>query len=106
MQSRFIFSLIFTTLHGLYLHDLFLLFMQMKMVLFFEAGNWEELEDRWEFRGSIGGLKSILVEEEISLRGLIDKIYAKLGLSKDTMDLVLSYTTPLNKKCSPLCLEG
>ncbi|KAL5564231.1 hypothetical protein UlMin_027395 [Ulmus minor] len=40
----------------------------MKVVLFFEAGNWEELEDRWEFRGDLGGLKSILVEEEISLR--------------------------------------
>ena len=77
----------------------------MKVVLFFEAGNWEELEDRWEFRGGIGGLKSISVEEEISLRGLIDKIYAKLGLSKDTMDLVLSYTPPLNKKCSPLVLK-
>ena len=52
----------------------------MKVVLFFEAGNWEELEDRWEFRGGIGGLKSILVKEDISRRGLIEKIYAKLGL--------------------------
>ncbi|KAL5552178.1 hypothetical protein UlMin_002354 [Ulmus minor] len=26
----------------------------MKVVLFFEAGNWEELEDRWEFRGDLG----------------------------------------------------
>ena len=60
----------------------FLLFVQMKVVLFSEAGNWEELEDYWEFRGGIGGLKSILVEEGISLRGLFDKIYAKLGLSR------------------------
>ena len=73
--------------------------------MFFEDGNCEELKDCWEFRGGIGGLKSILVEEEISLRGLIDKIYAKLGLSKDTMDLVLSYTPPLNKKCSLLVLK-
>ena len=77
----------------------------MKVVLFFEVGNWEELEDCWEFKGDIGGLKSILVEEDISLAGLFDKNYAKLGLSRDTMDLVLSYSPPLNKKCSPLILK-
>ena len=77
----------------------------MKVVLFFDAGNWDELEDLWEFRGGIGGLKSILVEEDISLRGLFDKIYDKLRLSRDTMDLVLSYSPPLNKKCSPLVLK-
>ena len=77
----------------------------MKVVLFFEVGNWEELEDRWEFKGGVGGLKSILVEEDISLAGLFDKIYGKLGLSSDTMDLVLSYSPPLNKKCSPLVLK-
>ena len=77
----------------------------MKVVLFFEVGNWEELEDRWEFKGGVGGLKSILVEEDISLAGLFDKIYGKLGLSRDTMDLVLSYSPPLNKKCSPLVLK-
>ena len=63
-------------------------------------------EDRWEFRGGIGGLKSILVDEDISLRGLFDKMYAKLGLSRDTIDLVLSYSPPLNKKCSLLVLKG
>ncbi|KAL5542079.1 hypothetical protein UlMin_009789 [Ulmus minor] len=77
----------------------------MKVVLFFEVGNWEELEDRWEFKGGVGGLKSILVEVDISLAGLFDKIYGKLGLSSDTMDLVLSYSPPLNKKCSPLVLK-
>ena len=61
--------------------------------------------DRWEFRGDIGGLKSILVDEDISLTGLCDKIYAKLGLSRDTMDLLLSYMPPLNKKCSLLVLK-
>ena len=35
---------------------LFLLFVQMKVVLFFDFGKWEELEDHWEFRGDIGGL--------------------------------------------------
>ena len=77
----------------------------MKVVLFFEVGNWEELEDRWEFKEGVGGLKSILVEEDISLAGLFDKIYGKLGLSSDMMDLVLSYSPPLNKKCSPLVLK-
>ena len=38
---------------------LFLLFVQMKVVLFFEVVKWEELEDRWEFRGDVGGRKSI-----------------------------------------------
>ena len=46
-----------------------------------------------------------MVEEEISPRGLIEKIYTKLGLSKDKMDLVLSYTPPLNKKCRPIVLK-
>ena len=77
----------------------------MKVVLFFETGNWEELEDRWEFRGGIGGLKSILVEEDILLTSLFDKSYAKLGLSRVTMDLILSYSPPLNKKYSLLVLN-
>ena len=77
----------------------------MKVVLFFEVRKWEELEDRWEFRGDISGLKSILVEDDILLTGLCDKIYAKLGLSRDTMDLILSYLSLLNKKYSPLVLK-
>lgn len=84
---------------------LFLFFVQMKVVLFFEVGKWEELEDRCDFREELDGVKSILVEEDISLTILCDKIYAKLGLSRDTMNLVLSYSPPLNKKCRPLVLK-
>ena len=64
--------------------------MHMKEVLFFEVRKWEELEDRWEFRGDVGGLKSILVEKDLSLTDLRDKIHAKLGLRRDTMELFLS----------------
>ena len=62
----------------------------MKMVLFFEVRKWKELKDHWEFREDVGGLKSILVKEDISLTDLCDKIYIKLGLSRDTMELLLS----------------
>ena len=56
--------------------------------------------------GDVGGLKSILVDEDISLTDLCDKIYAKLGLSRDTMKLFLSYMPPLNKKCRSLVLTN
>ena len=65
--------------------------LQMKLQVFFEVGEWVELEDRWVFRAIQGHIKVILVEEDISFVDFIDKIYAKLGVSKDTYEISLSY---------------
>ncbi|KAL5577335.1 hypothetical protein UlMin_019034 [Ulmus minor] len=47
----------------------------------------------------------VLVEEDISLTNLHDKINAKLGLSRDTIKSFFSYMPPLNKNCRPLILK-
>ena len=44
--------------------------------------------------------KIILVEEDISFVGFVDKIYSKLGLSKDTLELSLSYLPQIIGKSS------
>ena len=72
----------------------------MKLQVFFEVGAWVDLEDHWIFRASQGHSKVILVEEDISLVDFIDKIYAKLGVSKDTYEISLSYMSQLNEKMS------
>ena len=73
----------------------------MKLQVFFEVGEWVELEDRWVFRASQGHSKVILVEEDISFVDFVDKIYAKIGVSKDMFRISLSYLPKLNKKMSP-----
>ena len=73
----------------------------MKLQVFFEVGEWVDLEDRWVFRESEGHSKVILVEENISFVDFIDKIYAKLGVSKNTYEISLSYMPQLNGKMSP-----
>ena len=68
----------------------------MKLQVFFEVGKWVELEDRWVFRVSNGRSKVLLVEEDISFVNFVDKIYAKLELSRDIFKVSLSYLPQLN----------
>ena len=67
----------------------------MKLKLVFEVGKWEEIEDCWVFNGIDRDSKIILVEEDISFVGFVDKIYSKLGLSRDTFELSLIDLPPL-----------
>ena len=76
-------------------------FLQMKLQVFFEVGEWVELEDYWVFRVSQGHSKVILVKEDISFVDFVDKIYAKLGVSRDMLGISLSYLPQLNGKMSP-----
>ena len=50
-----------------------------------------ELEDRWVFKASDGRSKVILVEEDISFVDFVNKMYAKLGVSRDMFEISLSY---------------
>ena len=59
--------------------------------VFFEVGKWVELEDCRVFRASEGRSKVILVEEDISFMDFVDKMYAKLGVSRDMFKISLSY---------------
>ena len=77
----------------------------MKLQVFFNVGEWVELEDCWIFRASQGHSKVILVEEDISFVDFVDKIYAKIGVSKDMFRISLSYLPQLNGKMSPLFLS-
>ena len=54
------------------------IYLFMSLVLFFEVEKWEELEDCWEFRQDVGGLKSMLVEEDISFMDLHEKFMQNL----------------------------
>ena len=73
----------------------------MKLKVVFEVGQWEEMAYRWVFNGKDGESKIILVEEDISFVGFIEKIYAKIGVSRDTFDVLLSYLPYLIGKTSP-----
>ena len=74
----------------------------MKLKVVFEVGQWEELEDHWVFNENNGESMIILVEEDISFVGFVEKSYAKIGVSKDTFDVSLSYLPHLIRKTSPI----
>ena len=60
-----------------------------------------ELEDRWVFKVSKGYNEVIVVEEDISFVDFVDKMYAKLGVSRDMFEISLSYMPQLNGKMNP-----
>ena len=62
----------------------------MKLKVVFEVGQ-EELENRCVFKGNSGERKIILVEEDISFVSFVEKFYAKIGASRDTFNVSLSY---------------
>ena len=49
-----------------------------------------ELEDLWVFKASEGRNKVILFEEDISFVDFVDKMYAKLSVSRDMFEISLS----------------
>ena len=46
-----------------------------------------------------------MVEEDISFVGFVEKIYAKIGASRDTFDISLSYLLYLIEKTSPIFIR-
>ena len=70
----------------------------MKLKVVFNVGQWEEMVYRWVFNGKDSESKIILVEEDISFVGFVEKIYCKIGASRDTFDVSLSYLPNLNGK--------
>ncbi|KAL5580592.1 hypothetical protein UlMin_013034 [Ulmus minor] len=64
-----------------------------------------EMAYRWVFNGKDGESKIILVEEDISLVGFVDNIYSKIGASRDTFNVSLSYLPDLNGKTSPIFIR-
>ena len=45
-----------------------------------------------------------MVDEDISFVDFVDKMYAKVRLSRDTFEISLSYMPQLNRKMSPFCI--
>ena len=59
----------------------------------------------WVFNGKNGERNVILVEEDISFVGFLKKFFAKIGVSRDTFDVSLSYLPNLNGKTSPIFIR-
>ena len=76
----------------------------MKLQVFFEVGKCVELKDHWVYRASDGRSKVVLVEEDISFVDFVDKMYAKLGVSRNMFEISLSYMPQLNGKMSPFLI--
>ena len=77
----------------------------MKLKVVFEIGQWEDMAYHWVFNGKDGESKIILVEEDISFVGFVEKIHSKIGASRDTFDVSLSYLPDLNGKTSPIFIR-
>ena len=77
----------------------------MKLNVVFEVGQWEETLYHWVFNGKNGESKIILVYENISFVGFVEKIYSKIGKIRDTFDVPLSYLLDLNEKTSPIFIR-
>ena len=56
----------------------------MKLKLVFEVRQWGELEDHWVYNGINRESEIIFVKENRSFVDFVDKIYSKLGVSRDT----------------------
>ena len=77
----------------------------MKLKVVFEVRQWEETLYRWVFNGKNDDSKIILVNEDISFVGFVEKIYSKIGASRDTFDVSLSYLPDLNGKTIPIFIR-
>ena len=60
---------------------------------------------RWVFNKNDSERRIILVEEDISFVGFVEKIYAKIGVNKDMFDVSLSYLPHLIGKTSPIFIR-
>ena len=75
------------------------------LIICIDEFSWE-FDDHLEFKGNDGASKTILVKEDISFMAFLDKIYAKLGLSRDMFELSLIFLPQMIQKSQPVFIKA